>query len=399
MRRACKDHLNNAPKSKENGKLVRFVKLKDLLPRLEEVHQARRRLREICLGYDFDSSNLNWLDQLDSTQWMTLVSRALKVAAGFADELRSDPGKTLILSEGIDSDWNCVICSLVQLILFPHLRSISGLKELIVREWCNAQHLFSYRQETAVDGANERRAGPLFPLFLDCVQQLWSQFPHCFAFSPDFLIVLHDLSHAGLFREFLVHIEKAPGVLSPSIFDLESLLSEDGLLLMSNPVFDLAAEMWSAKQNLGTATPSQGQFLEAVCGDPQEFAVDTDVRFLCFWRENYLRALSFLDIGQAGRAAELWRYREMLHLLRSGRSRPTSVQPVLGLLGHDEAADVSVLLRHEASRFRLPSGCDLYGVTAFFPFSKEIVVGTPSRASCYPGRGVSHYDMTSDTTF
>lgn len=103
-----------------------------------------------------------------------------------------------------------------------------------------------------------------------------------------------------------------------------------------------------------------------------------------------------MNIGQAGRPAELWRCRELLQLAR--KKRMSLVAPaVLGMVSDKEAADFSVQLRNEAKVFQLPSGADFDNVTAFFPFVNDAEqVGKSARASCFPGRGVSHFDMYGD---
>uniref|UniRef100_A0AAV2MF02 Myotubularin phosphatase domain-containing protein n=1 Tax=Knipowitschia caucasica TaxID=637954 RepID=A0AAV2MF02_KNICA len=51
-------------------------------------------------------------------------------------------------------------------------------------------------------------ASPVFLLFLDCVWQLWAQFPSRFQLTEDFLLALHDSLHLPLFSTFLANSQR-----------------------------------------------------------------------------------------------------------------------------------------------------------------------------------------------
>jgi hypothetical protein len=48
----------------------------------------------------------------------------------------------------------------------------------------------------------------VFLLFLDCVWQLWVQYPSRFQLTGDFLLALHDSFHLPLFSSFLANCHR-----------------------------------------------------------------------------------------------------------------------------------------------------------------------------------------------
>ncbi|KAL0171369.1 hypothetical protein M9458_031680, partial [Cirrhinus mrigala] len=49
---------------------------------------------------------------------------------------------------------------------------------------------------------------PVFLLFLDCVWQLWAQYPARFQLTEDYLLTLHDSVHLPLFSSFLANSQR-----------------------------------------------------------------------------------------------------------------------------------------------------------------------------------------------
>ncbi|XP_048067519.1 myotubularin-related protein 11-like, partial [Megalobrama amblycephala] len=52
------------------------------------------------------------------------------------------------------------------------------------------------------------RQAPVFLLFLDCVWQLWAQYPARFQLTEDYLLALHDSVHLPLFSSFLANSQR-----------------------------------------------------------------------------------------------------------------------------------------------------------------------------------------------
>lgn len=57
-------------------------------------------------------------------------------------QLMADGGTTVVLQENDGRDMCCVISSLVQLLLDPHYRTMSGFASLIQKEWVAMGHPF-----------------------------------------------------------------------------------------------------------------------------------------------------------------------------------------------------------------------------------------------------------------
>ncbi|XP_035286544.1 myotubularin-related protein 11-like [Anguilla anguilla] len=181
------------------------VELGEEMPTLGEVQLAHTRLRALCLG-DISSSlsvpDEKWLSSLEATRWLDHVRCCLKKAAEVACLLR-DGHLTVILQEPEDRDMNCVVCSLVQVMSDPHCRTRQGLQGLVQKEWVAAGHPFLSRGNCYRHRDRDREEAPVFLLFLDCVWQLWAQFPSYFQLTEEYLLVLQDSTHLPLYCTYL----------------------------------------------------------------------------------------------------------------------------------------------------------------------------------------------------
>ncbi|KAI2654927.1 Myotubularin-related protein 11 [Labeo rohita] len=143
-----------------------IVDLGEEMPSPADIQLAHTRLRTLCLG-DISSSvsvpDDKWLSTLESTRWLDYTRCCLRKAAEVACLLRGGH-MTVVLQEPEDRDMNCVVCSLVQ--------------------------------------------APVFLLFLDCVWQLWAQYPARFQLTEDYLLTLHDSVHLPLFSSFLANSQR-----------------------------------------------------------------------------------------------------------------------------------------------------------------------------------------------
>lgn len=98
------------------------------------------------------------------------------------------------------------VCSLAQVILDPDCRTVHGFQALIEREWLQSGHPFSIRCKSGAylpASHRTREQSPIFLVFLDCVYQIYHQFPCSFEFNENFLILLHEHAHASPFGTFL----------------------------------------------------------------------------------------------------------------------------------------------------------------------------------------------------
>ncbi|VDM03790.1 unnamed protein product [Schistocephalus solidus] len=80
---------------------------------------------------------------------------------------------------------------------------------LIYRDWLLAGHAFGETcRHSAFSMSLSQRDSPIFLLFLDCVWQIWCQYPSCFEFNEDFLIFLAKHAYVSEFGTFLGNSEQ-----------------------------------------------------------------------------------------------------------------------------------------------------------------------------------------------
>lgn len=101
-------------------------------------------------------------------------------------------------------------CNKVELYLYKASVSPS-LQALIEREWIQAGHPFASRHRYSCYTPHQLRnknSGATFVLFLDCIFQLYTQFPCSFEFSTQLLILLFEHSYFSQYGTFLCNSEK-----------------------------------------------------------------------------------------------------------------------------------------------------------------------------------------------
>ncbi|XP_077432226.1 myotubularin-related protein 11 isoform X2 [Vanacampus margaritifer] len=191
-----------------HSSLCVVVELGEELPSPADIQLAHVRLRALCLG-DISTSvtvpDDKWLSTLEATHWLDYTRCCLKKASEVACLLRSGH-MTVALQEAEDRDLSCVLSSLVQVMCDPHCRSREGFQSLLQKEWVTAGHRFHTRAN--FHRHNDKEEAPVFLLFLDCVWQLWSQYPSRFQLTDDFLLALHDSAHLPLFSSFLANSQR-----------------------------------------------------------------------------------------------------------------------------------------------------------------------------------------------
>lgn len=184
------------------------VELEEELPMPADIQLAHSRLRALCLGDISTSVSVpddKWLSMLENTRWLDYSRSCLRKASEVACLLRSGH-LTVALQEVEDRDMSCVVSSLVQVMCDPHCRTQQGFQGLVQKEWVMAGHRFYSRINYHRN--NDKEEAPVFLLFLDCVWQLWSQFPSRFQLTEDFLLALHDSVHVPLFSTFLANCQR-----------------------------------------------------------------------------------------------------------------------------------------------------------------------------------------------
>ncbi|EDO28258.1 predicted protein, partial [Nematostella vectensis] len=73
-------------------------------------------------------------------------------------------------------------------------------QSLVDREWIRGGHPFSNRcTRVGFSSTKYKGQGPVFLLFLDCVWQIYQQFPCSFEFHDSFLICLFEHAYYSQF--------------------------------------------------------------------------------------------------------------------------------------------------------------------------------------------------------
>ncbi|CAG0918631.1 unnamed protein product [Notodromas monacha] len=185
---------------------------------IENIHVVRNSLSKLNDACELKNPSMSsFLSGLESSAWLKHIKAILETSHFVAQALASEGVSVLVhCSDGWDR--TAQVCSVAQLLIDPHYRTIQGFQALIEKEWLAFGHKFMDRcglfgagantspgQETANEG---REISPIFTQFLECVWQLMMQFPTSFQFNERFLLCLHDHAHAPQFGTFVGNCEK-----------------------------------------------------------------------------------------------------------------------------------------------------------------------------------------------
>ncbi|KAI4899852.1 hypothetical protein NFI96_027010 [Prochilodus magdalenae] len=149
-----------------------------------------------------------WLSKLENSKWLSHVHSALSTAGLVAECVERDGHSVLVHGyEGLDT--TLLVTTLAQLILDPASRTFRGFLQLLEREWVQAGHPFQQRcARSAYSHARLRQECPSFLLLLDCVWQIWRQFPLALEFSEALLLRLAQEAYASDYGTFLCNNEQ-----------------------------------------------------------------------------------------------------------------------------------------------------------------------------------------------
>lgn len=138
-----------------------------------------------------------------------------------------------------------------------------SIQALIEREWIQAGHPFASRHRYGCYTPAQNRpknSGASFVLFLDCIYQLYTQFPCSFEFSLQMLILLYEHSYFSQYGTFLCDSERERhelGVHTRTTSLWSYLNRPDVLKNMLNPLYEpnssviwpsvapISLELWS----------------------------------------------------------------------------------------------------------------------------------------------------------
>ncbi|XP_053209374.1 myotubularin-related protein 9-like isoform X1 [Panonychus citri] len=161
------------------------------------------KLVELC--NETSCSMDKFLSRLESCGWLSHIKDVLMCACLVAQCIDQEEASVLVHgAEGMDSTLQ--VCSLAQVILDPDCRTVHGFEALIEREWIQSGHPFATRCKHGaytIPSSRTREQSPIFLVFLDCVYQIYHQFPCSFEFNEKFLIMLFEHAYASPFGTFL----------------------------------------------------------------------------------------------------------------------------------------------------------------------------------------------------
>lgn len=166
------------------------------------------KLMDAC--NDVGSSSDRWLSRLENSGWLSFVLNAMNVSCVVAQCLALE-GVPVVVHGGKGLDTPLIVTSVAQIILNPDCRTIKGLQALIEREWLQAGYPFLTRHKHSCYTPSPQRhktSSATFVLFLDCVFQLYNQFPCSFEFDSRYLIMLYEHSYCSQYGTFLGDSER-----------------------------------------------------------------------------------------------------------------------------------------------------------------------------------------------
>ncbi|XP_031571649.1 uncharacterized protein LOC116305818 [Actinia tenebrosa] len=164
------------------------------IPNIHAVRDSIERLQGVCES----SSQKKWLSHLESTQWLAYIAAILKGATTIARFIEKGVSALVHCSDGWDR--TSQLTSLAQILLDPYYRTFTGFLVLIEKEWISFGHRF--RDRLGHPSCPSQRS-PIFLQFLDCVWQIYRQFPTAFEFTSDLILQIADHMNSQWFGNFL----------------------------------------------------------------------------------------------------------------------------------------------------------------------------------------------------
>ncbi|XP_030621877.1 myotubularin-related protein 10 isoform X2 [Chanos chanos] len=203
------------------------------LPTIQDVQAALVKLKQICVIDPFEESEEKWLSSMESSRWLEYVRAFLRQAVEVVYILDGKQA-SVILQEEEDRDLNCVVASLVQLMLDPHCRSLVGFQSLVQKEWVMAGHRF-------LDRCNHLKKNDK--------EELLNQYPAAFEFTETYLTMLSDSMWIPVFSTFLFNCPQERAEHSRDFARSKSIALGQEKALRFPPVWD-----WSQQFSLKDQT-------------------------------------------------------------------------------------------------------------------------------------------------
>ena len=160
-------------------------------------------LSDAIIPGGYGELNNNLYSKIEESGWLSHISMILQASINGAERMHVRCASILThCSDGWDR--TAQICSLIQIILDPYYRTFDGLATLIEKDWCAFGYKFDERTgcgRTSTEKPDER--SPVFLQFIDCLWQIYRQYPVAFEYNEELLVFLVDHSSNALFGNFL----------------------------------------------------------------------------------------------------------------------------------------------------------------------------------------------------
>lgn len=174
---------------------------------IANIHAMRDSLEGVrgLLSTTNPELDFTWYSRVEETKWLQHVRLVLAGALRVADAVENKQTTVLVhCSDGWDRTGQ--LCALSQIFLDKHYRTMRGFLEIIEKEWLRVGHKF---QDRVGPGKSENdEQSPIFLQFLDCVWQLWRQYPTHFEFNTTLLEVVAEELFSGRFGTFLGNCDR-----------------------------------------------------------------------------------------------------------------------------------------------------------------------------------------------
>ncbi|KAJ0397569.1 hypothetical protein P43SY_003444 [Pythium insidiosum] len=179
---------------------VSFLNIANIHAMRESIENVRSLLTSGNQDFEF-----SWHSRVEETKWLLHVRLVLSAAVRVADAVENKQTTVLVhCSDGWDRTGQ--LCALSQILLDRHYRTIVGFMQIVEKEWIRPGHKFYDRVGPGRSEHDEQ--SPIFLQFLDCVWQLWRQYPTYFEFNAQFLHVIADALFSAQFGTFLGNCDR-----------------------------------------------------------------------------------------------------------------------------------------------------------------------------------------------
>eukprot|EP01119_Soliformovum_irregulare_P018406 TRINITY_DN5632_c0_g1_i1.p1 TRINITY_DN5632_c0_g1~~TRINITY_DN5632_c0_g1_i1.p1 ORF type:complete len:988 (-),score=239.78 TRINITY_DN5632_c0_g1_i1:39-2960(-) len=167
------------------------------------IRESFKKLNVLCRFNKDD--NQRWLSSLENSHWLENLSGLLDGVSLIVDTMDKH-GCSVITHCSDGWDRTAQLVSLSELMLDSYFRTVLGFEILLEKEWLSFGHRFEERVGHSQRHVNEE--SPIFVMFVDCVWQIWKQYPCSFQFNEHFLITILDHLYSCRFGTFLYSCEK-----------------------------------------------------------------------------------------------------------------------------------------------------------------------------------------------